>query len=232
MQRSYHLNDNPVPSGTNIGASGFVKALPGDVRERLLQHGQRRKFAKGQIIQQRGDKGAEFWYVEDGSVQIGRYSIDGKLVLFALLGPGESFGEQAFLGEFPRMVDAIGGSDCTLIRIGEAELQNLISSEPGAARILLKTTAHTLQQAFDLVEASRNLSTIQRLALTLVRLCGDQDGDTMVPVTQQELADLVGVSRVSLGKALGGLEDIGVIKRQYGKILVPDIAALADFSDH
>ena len=129
------------------------------------------------------------------------------------------------------MVSAIGGSDCTLVRIGEAELQNLINSEPGAARILLKTMAHTLQQAFDLIEASRNLSTIQVLALALVRLCGDQSGDIVVPVTQQELADLVGVSRVSLGKALAELEDAGLIKRRYGSIMISDIGVLSSFTN-
>ncbi|SIN86547.1 cAMP-binding domain of CRP or a regulatory subunit of cAMP-dependent protein kinases [Parasphingorhabdus marina DSM 22363] len=209
-----------LAASSTMGATGFVAGLPADVRDRLLGAGRRRSFAKGEIIQQRGDPGREFWHIESGSVQIGRYSVDGRLTLFALLGPGESFGEQAFLGEFPRMVDAMAGSEAVLIRIGEAELQALIESDPRAARILLKTMARMVQQAFDLVEASRNLSAIDRTRQALFRLCGGQDKDIAVPVTQQELADLVGVSRVSLGKALGELESQGAIRRKYGKIIV------------
>ena len=164
-------------------------------------------------------------------MQIGRYSEDGRLTLFALLGPGESFGEQAFLGEFPRMVDAIAGADCALIGIGEAELQRLINEDPSAARILLKTMAHMVQQAFDLVEASRNLPTTDRLAQALIRLCGDQSENVVVPVTQQELADLVGVSRVSLGKALATLEDADLVRRGYGGITIPATERLSQYSD-
>ena len=220
------MEEQLLAASSTMGATGFVAGLPADVRDQLLGAGRRRSFVRGEIIQQRGDPGREFWHIESGSVQIGRYSLDGRLTLFALLGPGESFGEQAFLGEFPRMVDAMAGSEAVLIRIGEAELQALIESEPRAARILLKTMARMVQQAFDLVEASRNLSTLERTRQALFRLCGAQDQEITVPVTQQELADLVGVSRVSLGKALGELEAEGAIRRKYGQIVVSDREAL------
>ncbi len=222
MQRGYHLSNFPKHEGRGRSATDFVTALPDDVRKRLLGEGRPHRFAKGQLIHQRGDPGTEFCYIESGSVQIGRFSADGRLTLFALLGAGDSFGEQAFLGEFPRMVDAIAGSDCTVVRIGEDELQRLINSDAGAARILLKTMAHMVQQAFDMIEDSRNLTVEQRLVQVILRLCGNAAGEILVTVTQQELADLVGVTRVSLGKALARLERAGLVSRKYGKIVVPD----------
>jgi CRP-like cAMP-binding protein len=229
MQSTYHLKNITSQTVPALGSTGFIRALPDDVRKNLLARGSVQSFAKGQLIQQRGDVGSEFWYVKAGTVQIGRFSLDGSLMLFALLGEGESFGEQAFLGDFPRMVDAIAGSDCTLIRIGEMELQSLIASDAAVARILLKTMAHMVQQVFDLVDAGRNLSTMQRLAQALYRLCGDEKRDISIAVTQQELADLVGVSRVSLGKALAALEMKGMAKRCYGAVIVCDREALYEF---
>lgn len=225
MQSSYHLGENLNPASPQLGATGFMKALPDDVRRGLIERGQNLSFDKGQIIQQRGDPGTEFWHVVEGTVQIGRYSEDGEWIMFAVLGAGESFGEQAFLGEFPRMVDAIAGSDCTVIRIGETELQHLLESQPQAARILLKTMAHTVQQVFDLVEAGRRLSTKERLAQALARFCGNSD-NVEVDMTQQELADLIGVSRVSLGKALADLADQNLVDRGYGKLIIPNGRAL------
>ncbi|WP_430414226.1 Crp/Fnr family transcriptional regulator [Parasphingorhabdus sp.] len=204
-----------------LAGTGFISGLPDDVRRTLLACGQIRTFAKGQLIQQRGDRAHEFWYVQSGSVQVGRYSADGNLTLFALLGPGETFGELAFLGEFSRTVDAIAGMETQLVRIGEAEFERLIASDSGAARLLFRTMAMTLQEIFDLLEAGRNLSTDQKLAQALLRLCGEQAEDIIIPVTQQELADLVGVSRISVGKALSRLEIAGVLIRQYGEIAVP-----------
>ncbi len=209
-------------SGSVFSAAGFVTALPENIRERLLAHGRSRCFAKGELIQQRGDPGREFWYILSGSVQIGRFSVDGELTLFALLGPGESFGEQAFLGEFPRLVDAIAGTETKLIQVGEKELEAAIASDPSVARILLKAMAHMVQRGFDLVEAGRNLSTVDRVAQTLLRQCNEGDRNVTITVTQQSLADLVGVSRVSLGKALDKIEQSGLISRRYGRIIVRD----------
>ncbi|NRD91143.1 hypothetical protein C8024_19365 [Sphingopyxis sp. BSNA05] len=213
-----------------VAGTGFVQGLPERIRLDLLARGQERAFARGQIIQQRGDEAKEFWYIESGSVQVGRYGLDGRLTLFALLGAGETFGELAFMGEFPRTVDAIAGSDCRLIRIGKSEFRSLMDADPAVTGLLLKTMALTVQDAFDLVEFSRSLSVPQRLALALSQLCGDQGNSARLTVTQQELADLVGVSRVSLGKALTRLQGDGVIEPGYGFVTIRDGAALRDLA--
>jgi len=209
-----------LSSPPSLGATGFVRGLPDNVRDQLLARGRPMRFARSQLIQQRGDPAREFWYVESGSVQVGRFSEHGRLTLFAVLGPGETFGELAFIGEFPRTVDAIAGSDAVLVRIGESEFQNLLQSEPSAARLLLQTMALTVQQAFDMVEAGRNLDSTQKLAQALLRLLGEQPDGTGLRITQQELADLVGLSRVSLGKAMKRLQDGGLVSAGYGEIRV------------
>jgi len=211
-----------------MAGTGFVMALPEAVRGDLLGRGQARSFAKGQIIQQRGDTAREFWYVESGSVQIGRYGVGGRLTLFALLGAGDAFGELAFMGEFPRTVDAIAGSDCVLIRIGERELWSLMDTDAAVTRLLLKTMALTVQEAFDLIESSRNLSVPQKLAQALLQLSGNQEDGGQVMATQQDLADLVGVSRVSLGKAMTRLQGAGVIEPGYGFVTIRNRAELRD----
>ncbi|WP_229956461.1 Crp/Fnr family transcriptional regulator [Parasphingorhabdus litoris] len=216
---------------STFAAAGFVSLLPENVRSHLLEQGRVRRYEKGELILQRGDTAREFWFIESGIVQIGRYSVDGKLTLFALLGPGESFGEQGFLGDFPRMVDAIAGNDVKLIEIGEADLMTAIESDSEVARIMLKAMANMVQQAFDVINAGRNFSTTERVAQALLQLRVEENGDVAVPVTQQELSELVGVSRISLGKALEKLEADGIIKRRYGRIMVRDWSALLGSSD-
>ncbi|MEP3227268.1 MAG: Crp/Fnr family transcriptional regulator [Parasphingorhabdus sp.] len=229
MLRGLQLVDSPQTARSTFTAAGFVTALPDSVRQQLLAHAEVRRFKKGDLIQQRGDTGKEFWHIRSGSVQIGRYSLDGKLTIFAVIGPGESFGEQAFLGGFTKMVDAIAGSEVTLLRIGESELQAAIESHPNVARILLRAMAHMVQQAFDLIEAGRNRSTVERTAQAILGQCEDRHANLEVRITHQELADLVGVSRVSLGKALSKLDDLALIQRRYGRIIIPDRKALASF---
>ena len=61
-----------------------------------------------------------------------------------------------------------------------------------------------------------------------MQLSGNQEDGTQVMATQQDLADLVGVSRVSLGKAMTRLQVAGVIEPGYGFVTIRDRAALRE----
>ncbi len=228
MQSSYHLPQKAILPPI-IGTPGFVEALPADVQARLLATGQERAFAKGATIQSQGDHGEEFWFIQSGHVHIGRHSRDGKFHIFAALTEGQSFGEQAFLGEFPRLVDAIAASDAVLLRIGESQLAKLLTEDALMARLLLKAMAHIVQAAMDALEASRTQSTPLRATRALLAQCHSVKGEQDLRLTQQSLADLIGVSRVSLGKALRLLEEEGLVSCGYGIITVNDVARLREW---
>jgi CRP-like cAMP-binding protein len=234
MQRSYHLPENssntaPLNIQTTplqFGVAGFVEALPEDLRTRLLSKARRIDFAKDTMIQSQGAAGHEFWYIRSGNVHIGRHSRDGKFHIFGALRAGQSFGEQAFLGEFPRLVDAVAASDCTLLRIGEGELAKLLAEDGSTARLLLKAMAQIVQTVFDTLETSRTETTVMRTARALLAQCSSKSGSQSLALTQQSLADIIGVSRVSMGKALKTLTHLDLIISGYGSIEVKDIAAL------
>lgn len=225
MQRPYQSHKNPS-FAANIGAAGFVEALPANIQERVLKGAREIAFSKGDMIQSQGERGHEFWFVTAGKVHIGRHSIDGKFTIFATLGTGQSFGEQAFLGDFPRLVDAIAASEARLLRVGEAELARLLTEDAQTARTLLKAMAQIVQTALDALENSRTLSTPKRAAQALLAQCDRQSGQCDLAMTQQSLADIIGVSRVSIGKAVRELERAGLIKCGYGVIAVRDVGAL------
>ena len=223
MQRSYHLPENssntaPLNIQTTplqFGVAGFVEALPEDLRTRLLSKARRIDFAKDTMIQSQGAAGHEFWYIRSGNVHIGRHSRDGNFHIFGALRAGQSFGEQAFLGEFPRLVDAVAASDCTLLR-----------EDGSTARLLLKAMAQIVQTVFDTLETSRTETTVMRTARALLAQCSSKSGSQSLALTQQSLADIIGVSRVSMGKALKTLTHLDLIISGYGSIEVKDIAAL------
>lgn len=212
----------------SVALTGFAESLPETLRANLISHGTRKRFANGQVIRLRGDAAREFWIVEDGAVHIGRFTASGNFLLFLVVGPGDSFGEVAFLGNMSRTVDLVAAADTVLIEIAERQLTDLLRSSEDAARIMLKTLARTIKLNFDLLEHGRGRTGIQRLSAALHTLCGSATAPFTISVKQQELADLVGLSRVSLGKALRVLEQRGIAKRGYGQIEVLDLAALSE----
>ena len=56
---------------------------------------------------------------------------------------------------------------------------------------------------------------------------GEAAGPASVTITQQELADLLGVTRATANAALGDLQRRRLIERGYGTIRIPDRDALA-----
>lgn len=191
----------------------------------LRRVGRSFSYAAGQVIQQQGDHGGGFWMIESGQIAICRFRRDGGLTVFAVLGSGDLFGELAHFADTPRQVDAVAETPATLIRIGAAQVDQLLDSEPHFARALLASLANQLRRALDQIDRDRRLTAAARIAGLLLDLTG-QDG-AVLAVTQQALADRAGVSRVTAGQVLAQLEQAGTIRRGYRQIRVTDLAQLA-----
>lgn len=213
MQRTYQLN--PLPA-THAGAE--IAAL-------LAREGRRIGFAAGETIQKQGDRFDGFWLVESGAVTVCRYGADGELTIYGVLGPGDLFGELAHFSGVPRQVDAVAEGAAQLVRIDAALVDRLLAERPEVARWLLRSLANQLRATLDRIESDRHLPAPDRVARALYEL--SQDGRTTVSVTQQQLADYVGLSRVSVGQVLGRLERVGLIRRGYRALDIVDRAALA-----
>jgi CRP-like cAMP-binding protein len=212
MQRTYQLSE--------IGptrADGKLAAL-------LAREGRRRRFAAGELIQQQGDEASGFWLIEAGTVNVCRFDRQGDVTVFAVLGAGDLFGELAHFAGVQRQVDAVAESATELVRIDSRLIQRLLATEPDFARWLLKSLANQLRAALDRIDSARRSSAGQRLIQTLIDMA-KRDGPEL-DVTQQGLADLVGVSRVTVGQALGKLSKANLVRLKYGRILITDFSGL------
>jgi CRP-like cAMP-binding protein len=213
MQRTYQLS-NVAPTRADD-----------DMAALLVREGRRCHFAGGATIQQRGDRLDGFWLVEAGEVTVCRFGVDGGVTVYAVLGPGDLFGELAHFTNVPRQVDVVAEADAVLVRIEAAAIERLLAREPDFARWLLKSLANQLRVALDRIEGDRFLSAEARVARVLVDMVR-RDGPAL-QTTQEALANFVGVSRVTAGQILGRFARSGIITPGYRKIVVTDAARLA-----
>ncbi|WP_296679737.1 Crp/Fnr family transcriptional regulator [Novosphingobium sp.] len=217
MQRTYHL------------FAGIGTRLDSDLVDRLGAIGIRRRFAKSAAVQFRGTSGDGFWLIMSGAVTLMRFGADGETTIYGVLGPGDLFGELAFFAGIARQVDAVAVEDAELVWINREVSDRLLRDEPGFARVLLASLANQLRLALDRIEADAHRTAAQRIAATLADLASPGEGS--VRTTQQQLADLVGVSRVTAGTVLSRLAAAGLIARGYGYIEVPDRRLLQVFAE-
>lgn len=211
MQRTYQLWDI-APT-----------RVEGELAALLVQEGRRSRFSAGTLIQQRGEHGDGFWLVESGTVNICRFGADGHVTVFTVLGEGDLFGELAHFTGLRRQVDAVAESDAVLCHIDGRLIDRLLEQQPAFAKFLLKSLAHQLRIALDEVEGRRTMSAEQRLVHILVDMAR-RDGPEL-NITQQGLAELIGVSRVTAGQILNKLSKAGLIRLHYRRIIVRDLRA-------
>lgn len=195
-------------------------ALPAAMREELTSGSRPQRFSDGQIIQQRGEEAEGFWLIDQGIVRIGQFLPHGEFRGVALLGPGDSYGELAWLAAAPRVVDAVSRGESVLRYIAGTRLDPLLAADPSAARSLLGAMARQMQELLDIIAGIRRGTALARVAGLLATFAQGSDEQAEVTITQQELGELLGLTRASVNASLRELEKLGLLERRYGAITI------------
>jgi CRP/FNR family cyclic AMP-dependent transcriptional regulator len=212
MQRTYQLSDMaPTKADADMAAL-------------LDRAGRRFRFDASAVVQQKGDRADGFWLIEAGNVSVCRFGAEGGVTIFAVLGPGDLFGELAHFTGVARQVDVVAETDVTMIRVDTSAINALLDAEPAFARWLLKSLAHQLRSALDRIDGDRTLSAEDRVKRLLKDMV-TRDGPEL-HITQEALANYVGVSRVTMGAILNRLSRAGLIRLGYRQIYVTNPDAL------
>ena len=225
MSNSLHSSD-PRRSST---VPMLFAALEPALKDRLIAASPARVSNDGQMIQQRGTSPDGFWLIEQGSVRVGQYLVDGEFRAVAVLGPGDSYGELAVFAGTRRIVDAVSRGISRVRFISAAVFLPALAQYPASSRALLGALSAQLQDSLDQLAGLRRGSNPARLAGLLMNLAANSESTR---VTQQELAELLGVTRATANAALRTLEEGGAIERGYGAIAVKDRGCLARFAQN
>lgn len=193
----------------------------------------RRRFRRGEVIFHQGDPGDALFIVASGAVKITLPSETGDEAILATLRAGDFFGELALLDGAPRSATAIALEASETWVLPRERFRELIASEESMRDALLASIAGELRRLTDHVEELHFLDITGRLAARLGRLAAEQgrsmsDGSIRLdgPITQSDLAAMIGCTRQSVNKMLGMFVDDGLIRVDRDAIVVLDVPRL------
>lgn len=212
--------------GRSIASPALFQAFPRDWQVELRAGAIRKTYPEGQFLFHRGDVAEGLWLIEKGQVKFGHYDAHGDMQALFIMGPGDSFGEMACIGRIARVLDAQAMGKVETLWISEAMLTKAIVNSPEAPRELMRILVVQLQEALYTLISYRNMPAPKRLAQYLVALGEGQKPPVKLGIKQQELAELIGVSRMTIVSALALLEEQGLIERHYRYLIIKDPAAL------
>jgi CRP/FNR family transcriptional regulator len=210
----------------------LFSALDDEAAQALRASMSEHKASKGKVIFAEGDPGDRLYVVMQGKVKLGSQSTDGRENMFAVLGPGEMFGELSLFDPSPRQATAVALTDVTLLGLGNEALQPWLTGRPEVAIGLLRALARRMRKSHDSLSDLVFTDVPGRVAkalLELARKFGQSEADGMRvnhDLTQEELAQLVGASRETVNKALADFAQRGWIVLEQKSVLITEIERL------
>ena len=208
------------------GIPGILDGLSDELRTALEEAEVRVRYQDGELIQARGDRTRGLRIVRAGAVRAGNVGSDGQYLVLGIFGPGQTFGELTLFTDLPRTFDVYASGPTTIGHIDKDRMEELLRDHPELARVFLRTLAMQLHAALELVEDLRRLSVTVHLAKLLSTMAKTEKKTASLEVTQESLGKILGVTRISVARALDRLEEEGLIRRGYGRIEVPDVVSL------
>ncbi len=212
-----------------FGTIGLVDALPEELRKALFSAGTPVTYQDGETIHHRGDAEPGLSVVRKGVVRMGNYTVDGDYIVTVHLTPGDCFGEFTLFAGVPRTHHAQAMGVTVVDQISKAAFDRVLGSNPEFRQSLLAVVTTRLYASLEFIEEMRSLPLDVRAAKMLLRAVPPEASSAQVTLTQDQLAGALGVTRVSVNKCLREFEQLDLIERHYGKINVPDVAALTDW---
>jgi CRP/FNR family cyclic AMP-dependent transcriptional regulator len=155
-----------------------------------------------------GDIADELFVVRSGRVAIGRRSADGRESLVALMETGDLFGEMSLFDEGERSASARALEPSALLRIPYRLVREALDVRPQLLWDVVALLAGRLRSTDSALADAVFLDVTGRTAKRLLELAGDAD-EFQLPITQEELAGLVGASRERVNKALAAFVRLG-----------------------
>ncbi len=217
-----------------LAAVPLFAGLDADGLEGLAKGMRVRRFRRGETVFHLGDPGDALFIVMAGSIKITLPADTGDEAILATLRPGDFFGELALLDGAPRSATAVAIEPTETYILARERFRELIATEPIMREALLGTLAAEVRRLTHHVEELHFLDTTGRLASRLARLAAEPgasrlpDGSIRLagPLTQGDLAAMIGCTRQSVNKLLGMFTDDGLIRLEKDRIVVIDLDGL------
>lgn len=197
---------------TLLTNSELFADLPDDLLGRLLEHATNRDLRRGDVIFAEADEAGELYVVDRGRIAIANKSVDGRESVVALMEPGDLFGEMPLFDGGGRSAEARALERSSVVVVPYAPVKNLYETNPDLLWRVVSLLARRLSNMNEALADSVFLDVTGRTAKRLLELAGGAD-EFVLPITQEELAGMVGASRERVNKAIASFVKLGWIEQ-------------------
>lgn len=195
-----------------LAATELFQAVSPDELTDLARHAGSRRLVRGDILFNEGEEPDALYVVLRGRIAIANKSFDGRESVVALMEPGDLFGEMGMLDGRPRSAEgrALEPSEVLVLQYGP--VRDLLERHPELLWGVVRMLADRLRGMDEALADSVFLDVTGRTAKRLLELASGAS-EFLLPVTQEELAGMVGASRERVNKAIASFIRLGWLEQ-------------------
>ncbi|MED7930511.1 Crp/Fnr family transcriptional regulator [Nonomuraea sp. LP-02] len=227
------LADRRAAAGTRRWPEGtFLHALGEDDQKRLLGLGTQRTYPPGAPLIEEGAADTDVFVLLDGYGKVLGNTVDGRVVLLSVRGKGDVVGELAALDRKRRSASVLALTTVVARVVSRGAFVGFLHDRTSAADALQATMLSEFRRVTRHRLLVSGASVEVRLVLLLdylIDVYGQRCADGVriaVPLSQPEVASMIGVAEPSLHRALARLRERNVIGTGHRRLTVRDPEAL------
>jgi len=205
----------------------ILAELPPKERLEVLRLCSRRQARRGEFVCREGERGDSLFLLEKGHSLVETTTSSGDVGTFAVLGPGDVFGEQALVsGTDRRAATVVAIEPLDLLYLTRSKFEQIRGDYPVVDRFLYTIIAARLRDVTSQLVQALYSSAEERLFLGLLRLASayseENSNSIRIPLTQDQIASLAGTTRPTANRVLQEAAHAGAIRLGRGSIVICD----------
>lgn len=217
-----------------VSARGMLHApwaagLSDELRSRVITETSLRTVEQGAYVCRKGDAADHWLGVMEGLVKVSSVSEEGRPMSFIGVPTGGWFGEGSILKDERRLFDAIALRRSIVACVPKRTFLLLLETSVAFNRFLIAQLNERLGQFVAMVEHGRLLDSEAKLATELASLTNPllyPGNRSTIPISQDELAQLIGLSRQRVNRVLKHLQEAGLVDIKYRSVTICDVERL------
>ncbi len=213
-----------------VQRSQLFQMLPNSAPGALIGEEEPMMIEKGATLCRQGEPATSGFLIIEGVVKLSREGRDACEAVLAIHGPGRALFVGEALANTVLPASAAAVTRARVLAIDGSRMRGALVTDSKLARAMLAAAAQNLRQLVDHIEELKTKTAPARLADFILGL-GARAGseEFSLPYEKQLIADRLGMTPVSLSRALAQLGKHGVRVRR-DRILIQDVAALRAFA--
>lgn len=226
---SIHQMDNgefPLPAPDQ---NYLLSALPDDVKKRLAPHLELIELPLGKALYESGDKLKHVIFPTNSIISLVYVMENGDSAEISVIGNEGVLGTSLFLGGDSASHRAVVQSAGSAYRLSAYLLKEEFSHNTKLQKLLLNYTQSLMTQMAQTAVCNRHHSVDQQLCRWLL-LSLDRIPTNVLTMTQELIANMLGVRREGVSVAAAKLQKLNVIEYQRGRLTILDRAKLETLS--